>query len=117
MTAVPELTKPELSNAMGLIDPALKTWFDSSDPFPPSFGVSEFVLKMLQAGYVAENIKNTAANNVTPLVEGESLASFAAPATSTVTTNATTGVQSFTQTVSVTVVTAANSDFTVAARV
>ncbi len=117
MSLVPDLTKAEVSTALAKVDPLVQDWWDSADAYDASFTTSELMIKICTALYIAQVAKNTAANTPTPLVAGEALAAYTAPTNSTPTLNVSTGLQSFTQTVSVSGLTATGSNTTVPAYV
>jgi hypothetical protein len=116
MAAVLDVTKTEISTQLAILDSAVKTWWDSADAYDASFGSSELFIKLATAAYMAQVAKNTAANTATPLVAGEALAAYSAPVNGIPVLNVASGLQVYTQTVSVSGLTATDSNATAPAR-
>ncbi|MBH8553399.1 hypothetical protein I8751_13645 [Nostocaceae cyanobacterium CENA357] len=98
MAAVADLTFAEISAK--ITDSSLKTWFDAIAPLPSGVDTAEMFAKLLQAAYVAQVAKNTAA---APVV-GEALNAYPAPTTGTVQTDTTSGLQFYNATYGVQIV-------------
>lgn len=115
MAAVADLTKTEVSAAIPTTASAVKTWWDSAEAYDAGFTTCELMLVLAQAMYIAQVNKNADANDATPLVAGEALAAYAAPIATAPIIDVATGLQIFNQTVSITGITAVNSNATVPA--
>lgn len=117
MAAVPQVTKTEISTQLAILDVAVQTWWDAAPAFDAGFAADELLIKVLTAAYMAQVAKNTAANTATALNSGEALASFAAPVNGVPVLDLPTGLQIFTQAVTVTGNTSTDSNRTVPSRV
>jgi hypothetical protein len=112
MASVADLTLAEISAKIS--DPALKTWWDAISALPGTVGTAEMFAKLLQAAYVAQTAKNTAAGT---LASGEALNAYPSPSTGTVQTDAASGLQYYNATYGVNIIAAVDLNTTTPARV
>ncbi|MEJ1929902.1 hypothetical protein WDZ92_06415 [Nostoc sp. NIES-2111] len=109
MAVVGDLTKAELISE--ITDTAVATWWTNAPALPVDVDMVELFAKSLQAAYIAQVKKNAAG---TPEA-GESLNAYPQPATSNVTTDIETGIQSFTATYTVNAVFSVDNNLAVPA--
>jgi hypothetical protein len=98
MAEVPDLTKTELSEQLTKIDSSLKTWWDAAPILPTDVPMTELLIKILTAAYMAQTKKNQAAGI---LQTGEALNSYRNPINTLPVLDAETGMQLYSQTCTV----------------
>ena len=98
MAEVPDLTKTELSEQLTKIDSSLQTWWDETPTLPTEVPMTEFLVKVLTAAYMAQVQKNQAAGT---LQTGEALNSYRVPINTLPVLDTTSGLQIYTQTCTV----------------
>lgn len=112
MAVVSDLTFAEISAK--ITDSSLKAWWDAIPVLPVGIDTAEMFAKLLQASFVAQVAKNTAA--VPALVAGEALNAYPSPTTGTVQTEPTTGIQFYNATYGVNIIAAVDLNTTTPAR-
>lgn len=98
-----DLTIVEIAAQIPADDP-VKAWWEAAAAIPTDTGTNEFFAKTLKAASDAQRVKNT---NVPA---GQRVDGYPAPVNGPVTTNATTGMQTFVSTYSVRTLVAVNLD-------
>ena len=105
MTATADVTLAEVSEK--ILDATLATYVDGMDALPAGVSFSEFIAKLLQGAALAQIAKNAANNDAEA---GELLDSYPLPTTSTVSTDTDSGLQTFTSTYQVTIVSSTDNN-------
>jgi hypothetical protein len=98
MAEVSDLTKTELSEQLSKIDTSLKTWWDAAPILPTDVPMTELLIKILTAAYMAQVKKNQAAGT---LQTGEALNSYRSPVNTLPVLDPATGMQIYSQTCTV----------------